>query len=325
MGGHLTSKKYLIHNLISVQDNFLKIPLQGRLNQAQKQEGVAEASPRQYGPRASAISKMMKEFSSPQDIIQNIQERYLEKSGVTSTLLGEIATDNGPCPFIRLKRKSGIGLPKILLSAGIHGDEPAGPHAVMSLLQKISDGTIILPKVNLDIFPLINPSGFLRRTRTNQQGKDLNRCFSTGHPPKEIRLMMDYLKNREYDLSVEFHEDIDTKGFYLYEHQPVDMAGSRTRAWGAEITTLLRKQGFPINESPVIEGMPAVDGVISPRRKRRSFFRRHGWPQAFYMHKHGTKRTLTLETPPCLSLEDRTKMHIEVFLFALKKLSGDAT
>jgi len=263
----------------------------------------------------------MEEFSDPKALIQAIQEKHLEKSGFTATLLGEIQTDNGPCPFIRLKRNSAMGAPKVLLSAGIHGDEPAGPHAVLSFLQKISDGAIVFPHINLDIFPLINPSGFLKRTRANQKGMDLNRCFATGHPPEEIRIMMNFLKNRAYDLSVEFHEDVDTKGFYLYEHQPINVVGSGDNEWGEEITTLLREQGFPINESPIIEGMPAVNGVISPKRKRRSFFRRHGWPQAFYMHKHGTKRTLTLETPPCLCLDDRAKMHIEVFLFALKKIS----
>ena len=263
---------------------------------------------------------MMEEFSNPKELIQEIQEQYLETSGFKATLLSDIETDIGPCPFIRLKRKSETGAPKVLLSAGIHGDEPAGPHAVLSLLKKISDGKIVLPPVNLDIFPLINPSGFLRKTRTNQHGLDLNRCFATGHPPKEIRIMMNFLKNREYDLSVEFHEDIDTKGFYLYEHQPVHLVGTGPNEWGQEITALLRRQGFPINESHIIEGMPAINGVISPKRKRRSFFRQHGWPQAFYMHKHGTSRTLTLETPPCLSIEDRTKIHIEVFRFALERL-----
>jgi len=262
---------------------------------------------------------MMEECFNPKELIQEIQGHHLEKAGFNATLLGEIETDIGSCPFIRLKRKSGTGVPKVLLSAGIHGDEPAGPHAVLDLLKKISEGKILLPQINLDIFPLINPSGFLRRTRTNQHGFDLNRCFATGHPPKEIRIMMNFLKNREYDLSVEFHEDIDTKGFYLYEHQPAN-TGSDSNKWGQEITALLRSKGFPINDNPIIEGMPAINGVISPKRRKRSFFRRHGWPQAFYMHKHGTRRTLTLETPPCISIEDRVKIHIETFLFALSKM-----
>ena len=267
----------------------------------------------------------MEECFNPKELIQEIQGQHLEKAGFNSTLLGEIQTDIGPCPFIRLKRKTGTGIPKVLLSAGIHGDEPAGPHAVLDLLKKISERKILLPQINLDIFPLINPSGFLRRTRTNQDGFDLNRCFATGHPPKEIRIMMNFLKNREYDLSIEFHEDIDTKGFYLYEHQPVNVSGSDSDKWGQEITALLRKKGFPINDNPIIEGMPAINGVISPRRKRRSFFRRHGWPQAFYMHKHGTSRTLTLETPPCISIEERVEIHIETFLFALSKIEQSFT
>lgn len=262
---------------------------------------------------------MMKEFTNPIELLDDLRINYLQPSGFKETVLGEVQTEAGVCPFLRLKKKPSIGAPKILLSAGIHGDEPAGPHAIDSLLQKISNHEMTLPIINLDIFPLINPSGFFKRTRVNQNGFDLNRCFATGHPPDEIRMMMDYLKNRSYELSIEFHEDIDTKGFYLYEHQPSN--GLNATRWGNEITSLLRKKGFPINDAPVIEGMPATNGVISPRRKRRSFFRRHGWPQAFYMHKHGTSRTLTLETPPCLPLEDRVSMHLEVFLFALQKIT----
>lgn len=65
---------------------------------------------------------------------------------------------------------------RILLLAGIHGDEPSGPRIILESLPEIqkynkSGG------VNIDIMPAINPYGLSRGIRENKKGKDLNRWF----------------------------------------------------------------------------------------------------------------------------------------------------
>ena len=248
----------------------------------------------------------MEQLRNPEEVLEKIIAAA-QKLGVHKIReLGSVDTGSGSCPILKLSWKTGRTLPRILLSAGIHGDEPAGPHAVLSLLEswKSSDSPP-LQDINLDLLPLINPSGFLNKTRENGAGIDLNREFAKGHPAKEIRLLMDVLRYRTYHLSVEFHEDIDAKGFYLYEHFP-----DRSTPIAPAIISRLERSGHKILKDPVIEGMPAHNGIIHPTiDRRRSRFRRHGWPEAIYMHRHGTPRTITLETPTCKDLADRVEMH----------------
>ncbi len=259
----------------------------------------------------------MEQIHNPLEIIKRIISAGEKLGAHKIKELGVVETGSGTCPIIKLSWKSSQEFPRILLSAGIHGDEPAGPHAVLSLLESWApSGTPKIQELNLDILPLINPSGFLNKTRENQFGIDLNREFAKGHPSKEIRLLMDFLRNRTYDISIEFHEDIDAQGFYLYEHFP-----GQAPPIAPEIISRLEKKGHKILKDPVIEGMPAQNGIIHPTiDRRRSRFRRHGWPEAIYMFRHGTPRTITLETPTFRELEDRIEMHKLAFATATEHL-----
>src|ERR1700739_93791 len=62
---------------------------------------------------------------------------------------------------------------RVYISTGIHGDEPAGPLAVLQLLQENR-----WPE-NADIWlcPCLNPTGFPLNTSENAQGADLNRDY----------------------------------------------------------------------------------------------------------------------------------------------------
>jgi len=59
---------------------------------------------------------------------------------------------------------------RIYISAGIHGDEPAGPLAVRQLLQENAWPA----DVNLWLLPCLNPTGFRLHRRENAEGLDLN-------------------------------------------------------------------------------------------------------------------------------------------------------
>src|SRR5688572_24827862 len=74
-------------------------------------------------------------------------------------------------PLLALTRRTSGPRPRIYLSAGIHGDEPAGPLALLELFTAGFFDT----RANWFICPLLNPSGFLRGTRENADALDLNR------------------------------------------------------------------------------------------------------------------------------------------------------
>lgn len=64
---------------------------------------------------------------------------------------------------------------KVLLLAGMHGNETGGVHT----LRALRDGN---PITGADIWvvPVVNPDGVAKRRRQNARGVDLNRNFSTG-------------------------------------------------------------------------------------------------------------------------------------------------
>ena len=70
------------------------------------------------------------------------------------------------------QRNSPAALHNLYLSSGIHGDEPAGP---LALLQMLQDDR--WPDLNLWLVPCVNPFGFRRNTRENADGMDLNRDY----------------------------------------------------------------------------------------------------------------------------------------------------
>lgn len=236
-----------------------------------------------------------------------------KSAGFRRRVLGEVKEKGLSLPVISLSRKIATLAPRILIAAGIHGDEPAGPHAILSLLQTFPTGWPELSRYHIEIVPLINPTGFDRRQRTNWQGIDLNRTFGSASPPAEIRALMHDYRRRRIDLFVDFHEDVDTPGFYLYELAPEEQ-----ESLGRPVLKALHESGFPVNTSAIIEGMPAQEGLIlrTTRSVPRNF--RKGAPQGLYMKKLGTPRTLTFETPPSISMDQRVSMHLLSFRTVLK-------
>jgi hypothetical protein len=254
----------------------------------------------------------MKEFLSSHELLSEV-ERRAPAAGFRTRTLGHVINDSGRIPILSLSRKVEGRAPRILISAGIHGDEPAGPHAILTLLDELATGWDSLRRLHLEIVPLINPSGFDRRQRHDATGVDPNRAFGSPAPPPEIRFLMDDYKRRPIDLFIDLHEDVDTPGFYLYE-----LAPDTSSAFGPHVIAALRAGGHPVNQAPIIEGMAASDGLILRTSRTIPRFFRQGSPQGLYMKRLGTRRTLTFESPPCLPLDDRVAMQ----LLALRTVVG---
>ena len=104
----------------------------------------------------------------------------------------------------------------VCLSAGMHGDEPAGVEALMRFIERHLEDEHLLRRFRFTVFPCDNPSGHDLGTRENAQGIDLNREWKKPRPPAEVALVRRALRGRKFHLSVELHEDVDSQGFYLY-------------------------------------------------------------------------------------------------------------
>jgi protein MpaA len=217
---------------------------------------------------------------------------------------------------LRAYTRSGAGAhrrPRIYLSAGIHGDEPAAPPALLELLRR----GCLDDRADWYLVPLLNPSGFRAATRTNADGLDLNRDYRLPRSA-EITAHVSWLRDQPpFDVSFCLHEDYEATGFYLYELNP-DSRPSLA-------PTLLSAAAAlgPIDQSPVLDGRPASEpGIVRPADDP---LLRDAWPEALYLHEHHTRLGYTLETASSQHLAVRTATHcaaIEAAVAALLQLPG---
>lgn len=188
--------------------------------------------------------------------------------------------------------KSGLRSRRIYVSAGIHGDEPAGPLAVCQLLRDRA----FPAELDVSIFPCLNPSGFLLNRRENADGLDLNRQYLEP-VAREIKAHIAWLERQApFDLCLCLHEDWEAHGFYIYELNP-DARPSMAPAIVERVSAVC-----PIDPSELIEGREAHNGIIRPNVDPAS---RPQWPEAFFLLTRKTRLSYTLEAPSDYPLATR--------------------
>jgi hypothetical protein len=199
--------------------------------------------------------------------------------------------------------------PRIYISTGIHGDEPAGPLAALRLLQEDAWP----PGLDIWLCPCLNPAAFVLNRRENNKGLDLNRQYLAPEA-EETRAHVAWLKRQPpFDLCLCLHEDWEAQGFYLYEQNP-DHQPSLAEAMVARVGYLC-----PIDRSETIEGRPAQNGVIRPNLDPRT---RPQWPEAFFLITHKTRLSYTLEAPSDFPLTVRVAALVAAVTTALARLAG---
>jgi protein MpaA len=227
---------------------------------------------------------------------------------LTSTPAGPLMAWERPCP----------GRPTVYLSAGIHGDEAAGPLALLAMMREgFFDG-----RFDWRICPALNPTGLAAATRENIDGTDLNRDYSIC-TSREIAAHKRWLASRPVPvLFISLHEDVDAAGFYLYE---INLgADDPTR-----VESVLRAV------EPWFTAEP--HGVIDGHETRGPGWIFHapepdlpeGWPEAIHLAKAGCPLSFTLETPGSAEMARRCAAHVAAVRAILasvgKAPAGDIT
>lgn len=191
--------------------------------------------------------------------------------------------------------------PTVLLSAGIHGDEPASFLAALEFLRRAPSHHF-----HWLITPMLNPTGIALGKRESAAGHDLNRDYHLGSTP-EVAAHLHWLARQPVpDIFISLHEDYDGIGFYFYE---IQLNGQPSIA-----PPLLESiaRSLPIEPGPIIDGgeatgpghffrdaLPPDDAVPD------------GLPEAILLSQLGCPLSLTFETPTfAASLEHRIEGHL---------------
>jgi hypothetical protein len=215
------------------------------------------------------------------------------------------------------------GAPAIAISAGVHGDEPAAPWALLSLVRD----NLLDPAFGYRMWACTNPSGYAAATRENAEGVDINRSFGRGGIAPESRAIVTANRDRKFALAIDMHEDFEGAGFYLYE--PV----VRGRApYGRAIVAAMDDAGFPVQElddtfelgyPPEAHHLRTLERgrVLPDPDAERAFF--SGTPYSLYMLRRAASRALTLETPREFPWDARIAMHRTAVVIAIDVLQHE--
>ncbi|HQZ28027.1 MAG: succinylglutamate desuccinylase/aspartoacylase family protein [Verrucomicrobiales bacterium] len=207
--------------------------------------------------------------------------------------------------------------PRIFLSAGIHGDEPCGPEALLRLLKLHS----LSHSCDWVIAPVLNPTGIRAGTRENRNGIDLNRDFYRKESG-EIRAFTRWWEEQRQGihLHISLHEDWETSGLYLYEIN----TGTVTSFAGMILESI--RDSVPLEEEGPVDGHElSAPGLILHEPEPDEGF---GWPEAIWLVKRYPLLSLTLEGPGGIAPDDRTTGLLTALRSAVAQvetMAGDAS
>jgi protein MpaA len=223
------------------------------------------------------------------------------RAGFKVQAYGEV---NGHALNAYTRRTPGVR-PRIYLSTGMHGDEPAPPLALLRLMEE----GFFDDRCTWFVCPMLNPTGFTLRTRENFDRVDLNRDYKSLLAAEVLAHVAWLRLQPRFDLVICAHEDWEATGFYLYELNLGDDASLAPAMLAAA------RVHSPIESAAVIDGRPSAGpGLIRPVSDP---LLRDTWPEALYLaYKHSTLN-YTIETASAQPLEQRIATQCAVLKAAL--------
>ena len=195
---------------------------------------------------------------------------------------------------------------QVLITGGIHGDEPAGVEAVLQFLAR--DNTARLKNFSFVIIPCINPYGYVHNTRETSDDVDINRSFETDDIA-EVAIIKKALGQTQFSFAMDFHEDYDATGFYLYE-------GKRDEQYiGPKLAAAAKAIGSIDPEDPGEDAPNLAEGVY---KVANSWGTQGLAPYLLHFH---SEHVIISETPTVWSLEQRIALHLTILDTALNIIS----
>lgn len=221
------------------------------------------------------------------DFLSDFSREALAR-GFSSTIIHETKTG----PVTAWERKADG--PLVYLSAGIHGDEPAGPLAALELMR----ADFFCPDVHWIICPALNPDGLAAHTRENADGVDLNRDYFIKQSAEAAAHAKWLDSIGTPALFISLHEDWETAGFYLYE---LNLTGGPTTHAHRILEAV--SPWFQPEPGPLIDGHDSYEPgwIYHPSEPDIP----EGWPEAIYIIKKGCPLSFTFESPSGSPLTDR--------------------
>jgi predicted deacylase len=238
---------------------------------------------------------------------QTFQRRLLAAAAQRGLRQESIGTAFGQPLWLLTNRRTDAPR-KLLIASGFHGEESAGPWAVLRVLETADSS--LFARADISFIPLVNVSGFSTGTRFNTAGENPNRGFRAEldavPPSAEGRLLLAQsarIAALGRDGVLACHEDIDVAGGYVYAYE-------RTEAPG-RLGVALRDanaQFFACHPDGVVDGCTVRDGIV---------FNHYDSSFESWAMTAGATFAACTETPGLQPIEARIRAHaamIEAFV-----------
>lgn len=250
-------------------------------------------------------------WTLPDGLASNDWPAYSARLAVASERCGlrrESLGDAFGYPLWLLTPERRRGLPRLLIASGFHGEEAAGPWAVLQMLETADPA--LFEQAEVSVLPLVNVSGFAAGRRFNRAGENPNRGFRPQldgvAASVEGRLLLAQaarIAELGCDGVIACHEDIDVAGGYVYSYERRDAPGGFGLALRDAAAAIV-----PLHQDGSVDGCPVRDGIIF-NQYDSSF---ESWAMSL-----GVAYAACTETPGLLPIERRIRAHlgmIEAFL-----------
>lgn len=159
--------------------------------------------------------------------------------------------------ILQLEIPSPEATKRLLIFAGVHGNEFAAMLAVADILEDIQQHKEVYKHWNIRIITPINPVGVAHQSRYNETGNDINRDFkdfkTTG-----ARLQKEAIETFQPDVIISLHEG-PQRGFFVIAER------STHRAWQEYVINALQREDVRLAAKSFL-GMKLAQGWWSKPR-----------------------------------------------------------
>jgi len=231
---------------------------------------------------------------------QRLHKAVTSSRSLSFDEIGRVSYPGFEAPLWRvLFQPDGTVKYRILFSAGIHGNEPAGAECALRFVEAIARKPEKYKDIAFDIIPLVNPWGWTHDIRFNQAGIDINRDFASLNS-QEAKIIKQALAANKYNIMFDLHEDPGAKGFYMYQY------GLEDRQVGEQIVAAIHDMGYPVEQDVKMVLLKTRNGIIDAPMWGLKYMRLTGQLSiGNYYRLYHSPYVFTVETPMSLPFEDR--------------------
>jgi hypothetical protein len=201
--------------------------------------------------------------------------------------------------------------PKVLIVAGFHGEEQAGPWAILKWMKEAPDS--YLAKYDISFIPIVNSYGFARKKRYGLSDMQTNTGFGPNGkeqaPSPEGQILIDHidlLRPLAQHGFLSLHEDVTTKEYYLYTSEHGPRPGLFTYRLRKEL-----KKFFP----KAYDGIAYVDTTtreLGPRCNQGIIYNYFDGSFEDWMFQLGVPKCAATETPGLYQLKRRVDAGVSI-------------